>query len=64
MHALQTMDRLKYFLDREGVEYNELLFDTDVDLGPNPFVRSSNYNITYYSETSLSDPSEKRPTSL
>ncbi len=44
MHALQTVDRLKYFLDSEGVEYNELLFDTNVgisDLGPNPFVCST-----------------------
>ena len=50
MHALQTVDRLKYFLDSEGVEYNELLFDTNVgisDLGPNPFVCCT-IIITYY----------------
>ncbi len=39
MHA--CVDRLKYFLDNEGVEYNDLLFDGISDLGPNPFVRST-----------------------
>ena len=36
------MDRLKDLLDRDGVEYNEKLFDTDkgiTGLGDEPFVR-------------------------
>lgn len=35
------MDRLKTLFERDGIEYNEKVFTSDVgiaDLGPNPFV--------------------------